>query len=203
MISHTHKCIFIHVPRCAGTSIETWLCGLDWWTVVPATKHLTASQAREPYAPWWDGYFKFAVVRDPYTRTNSLLKHGRHFGVARNARGSMDFSGYELKFGREVVLEHDHRFAERAHLLRDKHLPHRVYGNILDERLDFVGRFESLAADMRHVQHRLGIARPFDVHCERSESPGFLTPQDCQWVEGRYAEDFNQFDYAPLSNAAA
>ena len=30
-ISHTHRCIFIHIPKCAGTSVETAL-GMhrDW-----------------------------------------------------------------------------------------------------------------------------------------------------------------------------
>ena len=29
MISHKHKCIFIHIPKCAGTSIENALGYLD------------------------------------------------------------------------------------------------------------------------------------------------------------------------------
>ena len=29
MISHEHKCIFIHIPKCAGTSIESALGHLD------------------------------------------------------------------------------------------------------------------------------------------------------------------------------
>ena len=29
MVSHKHKCIFIHIPKCAGTSIEEALGHFD------------------------------------------------------------------------------------------------------------------------------------------------------------------------------
>src|SRR5579875_525331 len=104
------KCIFVHIPRCAGTSVETWLCGRDYWTVDPARKHLTAGQARRTYAAYWGSYFKFSIVRHPFTRFGSCLKYGSHFGLARGAPSGLDFSGYHERFGREVVVEYDHRF---------------------------------------------------------------------------------------------
>ena len=33
MINHQYKCIFIHIPRCAGTFIELAIDKRDWWNV--------------------------------------------------------------------------------------------------------------------------------------------------------------------------
>ncbi|MDF2620749.1 MAG: uncharacterized protein K0S00_3408 [Xanthobacteraceae bacterium] len=54
MISHQYKCIFVHIQRCAGTSIEVWIDGADFWYKEPNNKHLLASQAKELYAAYWD-----------------------------------------------------------------------------------------------------------------------------------------------------
>lgn len=47
MISHELKCIFVHIPRTAGSNIERSLIGQDWWEVSHETKHLLASQAKK------------------------------------------------------------------------------------------------------------------------------------------------------------
>jgi hypothetical protein len=39
MISHKYKCIFIHIPKCAGTSIEEALGHFDDYTGVDAQDH--------------------------------------------------------------------------------------------------------------------------------------------------------------------
>lgn len=197
MIDHDLKCIFIHVPRCAGTSVEQWLCGRDWWEIEPSSKHLIASQARIRYADHWDTYFKFAIVRDPYTRVPSLLRYGGHFGLTITPDGILDVSGYERRFGAEVILEHDHRFARREAILLARHRPNRVYGNILDEELDFVARFETLDRDMAVVRDRLGIARAFDLHVERSGAGGraALADRDRAWIASAYADDIAAYGY--------
>ena len=35
MINHKHKCIFIHIPRTAGTSIELLKLGMPFLHVIP------------------------------------------------------------------------------------------------------------------------------------------------------------------------
>ena len=66
MISHKYKCIFIHIPRTAGTFTELLIDGKDWW--VPKgygsfrqEKHIIASQAKKIYKDYWDEYFKFSM----------------------------------------------------------------------------------------------------------------------------------------------
>ena len=59
MISHEHKLIFIHVPKCAGVSVcrffekEGQILHRDWRSV------------KKNNRPHWDIYHKFAIVRNP------------------------------------------------------------------------------------------------------------------------------------------
>ncbi|PLR18886.1 hypothetical protein SGCZBJ_24950 [Caulobacter zeae] len=196
MISHQYRCIFVHIPRCAGTSIETWISGGDWWTIDAGSKHLLASQAKAAYAEFWDDYFKFSIVRNPYDRVISCLKYAEHFGLVQGEDGQVDFSTYHARFGEAVVLEHDHRFFDRAQLLSPRHRPGSVYGNILDEELDFVARFETLAADMEIVRQATGIADPFGHHVENSERKRpALPPETIEIVNKIYDADFDAFNY--------
>jgi hypothetical protein len=91
MINHKFKCIFIHIPCAGGTSIENWICGKDYWNIDNKEKHLLSCQAKEMYAEYWDEYFKFSIVRNPYRRTVSMLKDPSFFGVTID-EGNLDFT---------------------------------------------------------------------------------------------------------------
>ncbi len=72
MISHKHKCIFIHIVKTGGTSVEQLLIKNQLWH--KPQKHWTASRAKKGYSEWWDAYYKFSIVRNPYDRLYSAYK---------------------------------------------------------------------------------------------------------------------------------
>ncbi len=197
MISHEHRCIFIHIPRTAGTLIEQWVFGVDWWDEQPRTKHLIASQAKRIYADHWDDYFKFAFVRDPIARVASCLSSfPDHFGLSKD--DGLDVSGYKRLFGNPIVVEHDHRFWQRRKLLTNKHAPNQVYKNIIDEELDFIGHFETLISDCMALQDRLSIPTELPRQKERiqiEEPIARFKKEDIALIYDLYKNDYAEFGY--------
>lgn len=75
------RSIFIHVPKCAGTSIEKTLGGSQYGG------HSTAKSIRDKFKDKWDTYYKFGIVRDPLTRFASAyhyLKERRENDALQN-----------------------------------------------------------------------------------------------------------------------
>lgn len=200
MINHDLRCIFIHIPRTGGSNVEQWLAGKDWWFVEPATKHLSARQARQAYRPYWSDYFKFSVVRHPLDRAISTFHYAQLFGLALRPDGSIDFTGYRRLFGHPVTVEHDYRFAKMAGVVREDHQPGQIYGNWLDCEIDFVARFETLQADMAIVGRQLGIAQGMDTTLRRLNpykgvKPDAANPATIATVEALYARDYDRYGY--------
>lgn len=95
MISHHHKCIFVHVPKAAGESVERafiddlGMAGESWRQLLlganpypsngaPYLSHLTASDfVKLQYIPqqMYDDYFSFAVIRNPWARVVSTYRY--------------------------------------------------------------------------------------------------------------------------------
>ena len=96
LISHSHKTVFVHVPKCGGQSIETAFLadlGLDWETRAPLLLRLNDNLRLGPprlahliardYARYhylsdelFRSYYSFAILRDPVARTVSLYNFG-------------------------------------------------------------------------------------------------------------------------------
>jgi hypothetical protein len=198
MISHKHKCIFIHIPRCAGTAIEILICGRDWWSVEPSTKHLLASAAKKLYRTWWDDYFKFSIVRDPIDRMISCLKYSDHFGLSIDKFNHMSLEGYYEKFGRDIVIEFDHRFSKREDLITPKHKAGQVYGNILDEEIDFIAKFENFDRDMAAIGARIGLPGKATAVVEHSVNRidrASLALDSRREIAHLFREDIRRFSY--------
>lgn len=97
MISHAHRTLFFHVPKCAGQSVERAFLedlGLSWADRAPLLlrandrpelgpprlAHLRARdyvRCRYLSQELFERYFKFAVVRNPWSRVVSLYRHLR------------------------------------------------------------------------------------------------------------------------------
>lgn len=77
MISHTHRLVFVHVPKCAGMSVESCLGGLP--TSQRAEQHFTGHEYRRLYPEVWQRYHRFALVRHPVARCWSYVRFYRRF----------------------------------------------------------------------------------------------------------------------------
>ena len=71
MINHRHRCIYVHIPKTAGNSVNR-VFGVDW------EDHKDLAQyAREVSAEVFATYFKFAIVRNPWDRLFSDYNYQR------------------------------------------------------------------------------------------------------------------------------
>jgi len=202
MISHELKCIFIHIPRTGGSIIEKLLVGQDWWIFDKKTKHLIASQAKKLYSEYWNDYFKFSFVRDPYSRMLSLTT----FDIMRKIYYDTDlpFTGiitgqhvneYKKLFGAPVLIEHDRRFYKREEVESAKHRENCVYGNILDEPIDYIGRFETFEEDFNNICNTIGAKGKELKKNDNKQHRNSLSLEAKILIYKIYDEDFSTYAY--------
>jgi hypothetical protein len=157
MIDPARRLLFVHIARTGGTSIETALIGRDWWEIDPATKHVSASQARALYGEAvWREYTTFSVVRNPWDRVVSMRATG-WWSDHRTHLGGRDPGTL-----REFVL------GLRPHPASERY-PSLPCADILDEEVDFVLRFERLQADFAAMLAAVGLSDVPLPHAERRE----------------------------------
>ncbi len=173
MISHSHKVIFVHVPKVAGQSIEHMFLqalGLDWEhreslllrkkksnEVGPERlAHLTA----EEYVSLgyidkalFEDYFKFSFVRNPYQRAFSFYNF---LGYAR----IISFRTFVKKVLPQKLKEDDFFFRSQYDYLFSKE------GTLL---VDYVGRLEQIKSDIEKVKDRSGLQGISLPHANKSK----------------------------------
>lgn len=145
------KTIFVHVPKTAGTSIETRLRENN---SVVVGGHTTAEGFRKKYPDVFNDYYKFAVVRHPAERFASafyyLLKHPIH--EALNNEIVHQFATLD-KFARHV--EANPGIIRRiVHLLPQHEFICDAQDRIL---VDNLCRFENLPEDWLRTCHAIGL----------------------------------------------
>ena len=180
MISHEHKCIFIHIPKCAGTSIKYFLFPdhhIDWfepdYEVIHGychdrkifMQHATSKQLLETSLVTrgqWNNYYKFTFVRNPWDRAVSGYRW------LMNDRKIQDsFANYLNKTGKFTKVLND----IGAKNYRGEHvIPQSDYFSEEGiDKLDFVGRFENFSEDIQKVLKAIDCSEGFNTHSNKSE----------------------------------
>ncbi len=172
MISHNNRCIFVHIPKVAGQSIELFflkLHGLDWETRAPLLLRANDQPKIGPprlahlklndYLNFqyispelFQEYFKFAFVRNPWSRTVSFFKYGRFNQV-------MSFQKFVEQELPKLIKNKEWFYGPQYHF---------IYEGSNSTNIDFIGRFEDINKDMMKVCQRLNI--PFKQLPYRNES---------------------------------
>lgn len=217
VVSRRWRYVYVRVPKAANTAVLRTLLerlpepGLDPADIDRAKvrsvhfRDLRAGELRTVA-----GYLSFTVVRDPYVRLLSAYldkfrpghKYVGRFGalVAAHDRGRISFRGFcrWLAAGGEAV---------NAHWMRQTRLAGAV------ERLDFVGRVETLEADMGRLLARIsgapeaasgiapGVARAGPPPTGAAARLAEHYDAECRQIVAEvYAADFARFGY-PLMDA--
>lgn len=115
MISHHHRTVFVHIPKCGGQSIEQAFLadlGLNWETRAPLLLrpngdprigpprlgHLLARDyARYHYisVELFQSYYSFSILRDPVARTLSFFNYMK---LQDSHRQPIDFDTFLFKW---------------------------------------------------------------------------------------------------------
>jgi hypothetical protein len=211
MISHKHKCIFIHIPKTAGTSINTFFHpGIIFKTLPPDydrlfgwcpkrkihLQHATSKQLLELELiseEVWKEYFKFTFVRNPWDRAYSdYLWMQKFSGVKASFKEYMFNEGAFKKILTDTSDHHylgDHKISQSDFFSMEGPL-----------KLDFVGRFENFNIDIKIILKNLGILTPFDSHENKGKRElnysNFYTGSMKKWVEKSYERDITAFEYS-------
>ena len=200
MIDHANKVIFIHIPRCAGTTIEQMFLGVDFWDVNPVMKHATSSIYRKFYAKYWKDYYKFSIVRNPYDRFRSMWKHGSEYKLKLNKSGEIILSDYIEHFEQRVVLEHQSNLEQNGFRVEyvdgQEYRKHCVYGNYLNEHLDDIFYFEDLSDCFSNLVDRFPKIDRSLIRAEVSYTTApILSQQAIRDINRICQDDFMRFGY--------
>ncbi|MDR5589698.1 sulfotransferase family 2 domain-containing protein [Christiangramia sp. SM2212] len=179
MISHKHKCIFIHISKCAGTTVENafgidtkkynepdyeklfgWSEKLSMWL-----QHATPQQLLDNNLiseNHWNNYYKFIIYRNSWSRSFSDYHYLKsHFGIDDsffnylNKKG--DFFGMLDKRGnRQYVGEH--LFSQKPYFfLDDRRIDYDKEINFENLDSGFKELCEDLSLESRFFSYNLNI----------------------------------------------
>lgn len=222
IISNSHKFIFVHVMKTAGTSISAALDSCLRWNDVAIGgtrfgeqiqppfrerfglhKHSTAGEIRATVgADIWSSYFTFTVVRHPYDRIVSLYTWLQK--TLRNAPPDAPQWSWQAA----IAFRESQDFSA---FIRHERFRNSLGGRpqvewICDDDgrciVDFVGRFEDLDAARRMISQRIGIILdPFERHnastVQTRHAELFSGEADYDYLHDLHDRDFEMFGYDP------
>ena len=208
MISYELKCIFIHIPKCGGSSIERTLwprpedrneANLYWGFIskyrnkyqTGGLQHLLASQVREEVgAKIFETFYKFAFVRNPWDRIVS------QFAYMQQRPDLMDYIGMSIDTEFKAYLE---LIQQKEHV---QWMPQHKF--ILDEDgtflVDQIGRLESFETDFLSILAKLNVNESAQLtHVNRSDrqpiTEYYNDHESVEMVADIFSEDIQLLGY--------
>lgn len=188
------KCVFVHVPKAAGTSINTALYGRT-------LGHYSALQIRSRFPFLFSECFTFSLVRNPWDRALSAYRFARigrteSMGVRKPEQYQVpEFDSFE-RFVRDWLPGRD--LAKSDFIFRPQYL--FVCDNQKRIMVNHVGYVERLGDTVSFLEHRLG--RTLDVKTVNATSTGdksyreaYVNIEMVDIVRSVYADDIALFGY--------
>jgi hypothetical protein len=185
-------CIFVHIPKAAGTSVLNCL--------MPGEKvdHLPLSWYQSLDSNYYRDAFKFGFVRNPWDRLVSSF----HYQIEKTSHRINEnewveflktfesFDDFVTKWVNEENIYRHVLYVPQTHFINNKF---GVNG------LDFTGRFENLADDFDYICERLHIENTSLTHQNKSnriDYRNYYTDKTIDIVAKAYRKDIETLGYS-------
>jgi hypothetical protein len=187
--SDRSHCIFIHVPKTAGSSIALALFGEN-------SRHVPYFEYERANPQKFRTYFKFGFVRNPWDRLVSTYFFLRRGGInqmdrdwyAQNISDYPSFGHFVRGWLRKENIHSFPHFIPQSYFLAD------ARGRLM---MDFIGRYERVSHDFAELARRLHVNCSLPLY-NTSNHAHFSTYYDSETrgIVGRvYARDVELFGY--------
>jgi hypothetical protein len=159
IISHTHRYVFVELPRTGSTAVRRELRELYDGSPI-LHKHSTYDEFRRQARPDELEYFVFSTIRNPLDDAVSRyfkLKtdHRQRFSDITRQRHRRPLNSFLDQRMYRYLATTDADFA--TFFLHFYRLPFDTWASLDHRRFDYVMRFERLADDFEAVLNRIGI----------------------------------------------
>jgi hypothetical protein len=210
MVLRELKCVFVHIPKTGGTSIEKvlnpemdavskisdvdlfvgWSDEFKIWM-----QHATMQQMNDLHREDLTTHFKFGFVRNPWDRAVSdylwLLRD------AKEISGRHTFYDYLMSRGyfRKIFKNYGSIDYRGDHILPQVDFLFDKNGNSL---VDFIGKTEDFEQDVNFVCDKIGIQRqelPYEKKSDRKQYLHYYSNATKEIVAEKYAKDIEHFGY--------
>jgi hypothetical protein len=181
MICFDKKIIFIHIPRCAGTSIKKYLKTIsNDWKDTPW--HLRLNDYNTYYNIDLKDYYIFTCVRNPYDRLFSIYRFRRNIKKSENLQ-KIKFKDWIYEIKKDIKWK---RIKPQAYFL-----------TCIEDIKIKVLKTESLQKDFNKVLKKLELDK-YKLKCENQlkKTKGFiLDKQIDDIIYNKFKIDFETFEY--------
>ena len=208
IISHKHKFIFIHITKCAGSSITHALVpelgendivlGVTpegeklsalWRETKGIHKHSKAKEVKEFLEPEiWNNYFKFTFVRNPW----DMLVSTYHWWL-KTSWDDQEGTGQKIK-----ALKNFEEYLSSPYRRRES-CTDFVFDDDGQIIVDFVGKQETIYKDFAYICGRVGLPNlklPRRNASEHKEYFQYYTTQEnIDMVSEWFTQDIENFKY--------
>lgn len=188
------RCIFVHIPKCGGISINSALFGNNGAAHASVEDYLGVFGSR-----WFDSAFKFTFLRNPETRLLSAFHFLRAGGMNKwdaefAAKNLLNYSSVsefiEKRLGDPEIMNFPH-FRKQCSFVFDPRRHEKLEGAI-----DFFGRFEFMEQDFGELCDRLGVENKLakknatNYPCLQPE----ISRRAARLIRKVYAEDYELWE---------
>lgn len=148
---HKYKCIFIHIPKCAGLAFAKSLFGNFGGSHIPLQNYQIFFTQED-----FNGYYKFAIVRNPWDRLFSAFNFLRKGGInkkdsnwaRRNLSHYKDFPEFVKKWVNQKSIKGFRHFIPQYKFISD------FNGKLLT---NYIGYYEHLNEEFDFISNKLNI----------------------------------------------